>query len=214
MEEDEQVIDSTSNGKYLREILAKKITFYRKLKDMSRAELGGKIGVTEASIGQYERGERLPSVEILYQLSKIFKVPIDTLVADYNPTWWADVQLFEKAGFRVEKSHKDFVDIYAEPAPPQEFTDYKSFLQFQGWEREIYYSYNEEFVTFFNDTEEFQNFADFLRTIFFNALGVKYYINKLLLEFAQTGTITVPELIFLTRSDVARQSLEKRLQKK
>ena len=99
MEEDEQLIapqeilatEKISDNEVdsnIRQRLAANISAYRKERKMSRAELAEKLNVSEAAIGQYEREERTPQVEILCKLSDFFDVPIDTLIGhgvnDYN----------------------------------------------------------------------------------------------------------------------------------
>lgn len=72
----------------VKDILATNIARYRTRLRISRAELAKRIGVTEAAIGQYERGTRSPQIEIVCKLANALNVPIDKLVeqgiSDYN----------------------------------------------------------------------------------------------------------------------------------
>lgn len=64
----------------VRNTIAANIAAYRKKNKLSRAELAEKIGVTVATIGQYERAERTPIIENLCWLSNYFGISIDKFV--------------------------------------------------------------------------------------------------------------------------------------
>lgn len=61
-------------------MLSKRIYFLRKKAGMSQAELAKVLNVTPSAEGMYEQGRRIPSVEILVCLSKIFDVSLDYLI--------------------------------------------------------------------------------------------------------------------------------------
>lgn len=52
----------------------------RKVKELSREELGEKIGTSGPIIGRYERGDMMPSVEIATKISDALDVSLDFLV--------------------------------------------------------------------------------------------------------------------------------------
>lgn len=49
-------------------------------KKLTQAELANKLGVTKSVISAYETGLRMPSYDILIQISRIFKVSTDFLL--------------------------------------------------------------------------------------------------------------------------------------
>lgn len=53
---------------------------YREEKGLSQKELGDMVGVSEASISNYERGIREPSFDTLCALADIFDVSLDMLI--------------------------------------------------------------------------------------------------------------------------------------
>lgn len=75
-------IDSLNahNINYSRDVFPERLKFLREKCGMSCAALAEKIGVTGASIGYYERGERTPNIEILQSLCKTFEVSADYLL--------------------------------------------------------------------------------------------------------------------------------------
>lgn len=82
----------------IREVFAAHITTYRKKLKLSRAALADKVGVTEAAIGQYERGIRTPQIEILCKFADLFNVSVDELVGHSSENYNAVEQYrFEKA---------------------------------------------------------------------------------------------------------------------
>lgn len=55
------------------------LAYYRKLHGLTQKELAEKIGVSDAAIGNYERGEREPSFATEEALADFFNVSILTL---------------------------------------------------------------------------------------------------------------------------------------
>ena len=52
----------------------------RERRRMSRKALGELCGLSKDMVGQYERGEREPSVGTLIELADYFEVPVDYLL--------------------------------------------------------------------------------------------------------------------------------------
>lgn len=52
----------------------------RKEKDLSRDELGAKIGTSGAIVGRYERNDMKPSIEIAAKIAEALDVSLDYLV--------------------------------------------------------------------------------------------------------------------------------------
>jgi len=52
----------------------------RKKSKLTQKEVAQKIGVQKLAYGNYERGSRLPDIEKLYSLAKLFGVSTDTLL--------------------------------------------------------------------------------------------------------------------------------------
>jgi transcriptional regulator with XRE-family HTH domain len=59
-----------------------KILALRKDRGWSQQQLAKKIGTSGPIIGRYERGERVPSVEVAKKLGDTFNVTLDFLVDD------------------------------------------------------------------------------------------------------------------------------------
>src|SRR5689334_11730825 len=57
-----------------------KVAQLRKEKDMSRDELGGKVGTSGAIVGRYERGDMKPSIEIAAKIAEALDVSLDYLM--------------------------------------------------------------------------------------------------------------------------------------
>lgn len=69
--------------KNLNKQFAKRIKTLRKLKNITQEELGGKTGVSYKYIGEIERGEVNPSLDILGKIAKGFEVSLKDLM-DYS----------------------------------------------------------------------------------------------------------------------------------
>lgn len=57
----------------------RRIRAYRKLKGFTQESFSKKLGISVSIIGEIERGNRLPSEEILTDISQTLKVSIDEL---------------------------------------------------------------------------------------------------------------------------------------
>lgn len=68
----------------LNKIVADNIIRLRTEKKLTQAELAEQLNYTDKSISKWERGESLPSIEILIKLGEIFGVSIDFLVSQHD----------------------------------------------------------------------------------------------------------------------------------
>lgn len=189
----------------IKEVLATNITRYRQKLGLSRAGLAKRIGVTEAAVGQWERSERMPSVETLCNLAKHFRIPVDSLIGDYDSDFWSCVKLMENLGFHIETKGEDVLILADTNAPPQ-FEDNEFRFEFNdGSENVLEYSWKTELVARFKDHYDFKKSVEVLCEIFCHALGFKYYANKFFLELMSKGVVSIPELILLERETVTRK---------
>jgi transcriptional regulator with XRE-family HTH domain len=70
---------------YFRE-LGKRITKLRKSRQMTQAELGRAVGVSQQAIFAYELGDRRPSLLILAKMAKALAATVDELWGPHCPT--------------------------------------------------------------------------------------------------------------------------------
>ena len=64
----------------IKKFFGNKLKKLRQNAGMTRKELAGKLGITEISVGNYERGLREPALEKLIVLSNLFCVSIEELI--------------------------------------------------------------------------------------------------------------------------------------
>lgn len=73
-----------NDDKYYKKISSKKLGLKMKLirekNDISKVELANRLKVNRKTIGLLENGERLPSLEYIYNFSLIFDITIDDLI--------------------------------------------------------------------------------------------------------------------------------------
>jgi transcriptional regulator with XRE-family HTH domain len=62
--------------------IGSKIIQLRKKKNWSQTDLSKEIKVSRTIIGNYERNENMPSVEILLKIAKAFDVSVDFLIGE------------------------------------------------------------------------------------------------------------------------------------
>ena len=70
--------------------LGEKIKFLREKKGLTQQELSKLSGVNRATIGNYERGARIPNIEILKKLSHALDTDINTLTNLENKNAWVN----------------------------------------------------------------------------------------------------------------------------
>lgn len=66
----------------LKNIIAKNITELRKDNKLTQAEFAQKLNYTDKAISKWERGESVPSIDILKQIADMFNVTVDYLLHD------------------------------------------------------------------------------------------------------------------------------------
>lgn len=64
-----------------REKIGQFIKAIRKNNNLSQADLADKLGVTYQAVSKWENGKNLPDISILQQISKMFNVDIDEILA-------------------------------------------------------------------------------------------------------------------------------------
>ncbi len=62
--------------------IGSKIINLRKKLSLSQTELAKKVSVSRTIIGNYERNENTPSIDILLKIAKVFNVSVDFLIGE------------------------------------------------------------------------------------------------------------------------------------
>jgi transcriptional regulator with XRE-family HTH domain len=62
--------------------IGERIIQLRKQQNLSQEELAKKTGVSRTIIGNYERNENTPSIEVIIKLAKVFNVSVDFLIGE------------------------------------------------------------------------------------------------------------------------------------
>lgn len=66
----------------LKKNIAKNITFLRKSKGMTQAELAESLNYSDKSVSKWERGDGIPDVLVLHKIAELFGVKLDDLTSD------------------------------------------------------------------------------------------------------------------------------------
>ena len=61
----------------IRQIVAARLTAYRKRANMTQAELAEKINYSDKSVSKWERGDGLPDLLVLCRLAELYEIPVD-----------------------------------------------------------------------------------------------------------------------------------------
>jgi len=90
-----------------------KIAKLRKSNSWSQGELADKIASSRVMIGKYERGDNLPSVEVLVKLAEVFEVSVDYILgkgvnASYDRKMVERLDIIEK----LPANHKERIFHY------------------------------------------------------------------------------------------------------
>lgn len=65
-------------------IAAKNITALRQSTGMTQLELAQKLNYSDKAVSKWERGESVPDISVLYEISRIFDVTVDYLITDHD----------------------------------------------------------------------------------------------------------------------------------
>jgi len=84
------------------EFIGRNIRTVRRDSGMTLAELANKIGIQEGPLGRIERGLNSPSARVVYRLSKVFDVSIDTLFAESEELFHQKKQMGAVQPYAVE----------------------------------------------------------------------------------------------------------------
>ena len=66
-------------------MLGLRIALLRIEKGLSQAELGRQLGVSPSTVGMYEQGRRMPSLDLVVRLAREFSVTTDYLLTGEMP---------------------------------------------------------------------------------------------------------------------------------
>lgn len=61
-------------------MIADRIIELRKGDGMTQTQLASKLNISASAVGMYEQGRRVPSIDMLIRMSKIFDVSLDYLI--------------------------------------------------------------------------------------------------------------------------------------
>lgn len=94
----------------LKKQIGSNIARFRKHAGLTQAGLADKINYSDKAVSKWERGESVPDVMTLVQLSKLFDVPVDDLLRDPNALPEQQGRLEKAMGKAVEKTLKRKAD--------------------------------------------------------------------------------------------------------
>ncbi|HEM6241872.1 TPA: helix-turn-helix transcriptional regulator [Streptococcus suis] len=86
--------------------IGQKIKDFRKLAGMTQTDLAQRLETTKQTISRYEKGDRKPGQDTLFELTDIFKVSIDDFFPPTTPTT-APNSLIEQISDKVVQLHQD-----------------------------------------------------------------------------------------------------------
>ena len=72
------------NDERLKAILGSNIASYRKRQGLTQAGLAEKLNYSDKAVSKWERGESMPDVLTLVQVSELFGVSVNDLLTDPN----------------------------------------------------------------------------------------------------------------------------------
>lgn len=183
------------NDDDVKTILATNITVYRKRMKLSRAALAERIGITEAAIGQYERGSRTPQVEIVCKLADVFNVSVDKLIghgaSDYDAVkeYRLDetMRFVRNLGYSVVETEEGIVKVSARYKPVVHFSQGVATVEtvYEGGLKE---------VIKFNNRETFISFFESLINQFLVARGARLIVEEIINTLNSTGKVELPNL--------------------
>ena len=80
----ENNIEEITVSSSVKDTLAKNLQELRKANNLTQSELANKLNYSDKAISKWERGESVPDIDILYQLSQFYGVKIDAMLTETN----------------------------------------------------------------------------------------------------------------------------------
>ncbi len=68
----------------VKKVIAKNLIELRKRKKYTQQELGEILGYSDKAISKWEKGESLPDIDVLYEISQLYGVTLDFLTTEGN----------------------------------------------------------------------------------------------------------------------------------
>ena len=90
-------MDMVKMGSFLAEL--------RKERNLTQAELGEKLGVTNKTISRWETGNYMPSVEMLEELSTMYGMTINELLSGKKLSTEEYKEMADRKSTRLNSSH-------------------------------------------------------------------------------------------------------------
>lgn len=81
--------------------LKQNLRLLMKTRKVSRKEVAATLGVSEATIGKYVRGERMPSIESVVKIAEMFDVTVDWLLTGKD----------SRAGLAPRETHRYMLTV-------------------------------------------------------------------------------------------------------
>lgn len=80
-----------------------KLKQLRKTVKLTQVDLANKLGVSQVTIANYERGERFPKADILVAIAKIFKISLDELLVGGSEAEDREAPVREEMAYSLEE---------------------------------------------------------------------------------------------------------------
>ncbi len=90
-------------------IIAKNLVYLRKKNKLTQVELAEKLNYTDKAISKWEKGESLPSIEVLHKISKLYDVSLDYIVGEEK----AEPRVIETADLKKRYLHITLLSVLA-----------------------------------------------------------------------------------------------------
>lgn len=145
-----------------KEIFKDKLSDLRKKKGLSQEQLASELNISRTSIGYYEKGERLPDIDVVSKIADFFQVTCDELIKGLKPRN-VDINrklgLSDKAISKLEETNNFHYSYNFDNVEMSVETEYKS-LNFKLPNNfgNTFFNLNEALSKFIEDSE----FTDFV----------------------------------------------------
>ena len=73
-------------------MLSNRIVCLRKNNGLNQLQLAQKLHISPSTIGMYEQGRRMPSIDILVKMAKVFNVSLDYIITGSEYVLGAEIQ--------------------------------------------------------------------------------------------------------------------------
>ncbi len=108
-----------------KDAIKQRISAEREKMNWTQAQLAEKAGITPAAVCQIEKGDRIPTIPVLYRIAQVLRVSLDYLAGQKNSVEFKDalqnreLKTFFRKYQKLDQEDRKFIEKYVQAMSKQ-----------------------------------------------------------------------------------------------